>query len=144
MKPAALGIAFSSGTVSVAVGPASDPGMAAHAPLAGLAGTDLSRRFRYWRGSSGGRYLFSVFPLGPRPCPDGCPRFEGAIILGVAHRQGDERQILCIGQTGRLPDPYAEGGCVQGAIAAGANEIHVHLLTEGHAARAAIIRDLEA
>ena len=33
------------------------------APLAGLAGTDLSRRFRHWRGKSGRRHLFSVFPL---------------------------------------------------------------------------------
>ncbi len=143
MNEAALGSAVFGGSLSVAARPASASGLAVHAPLAGLAGTDLSRRFCYWRGSSGRRYLFSVFPLGQGRCADRCPRFEQAVVVAVAHRRDGDRQILFIGETGRHPDLFFEGGRLHRAIAAGANEIHVHLLAEDVRARAAIVRDLQ-
>ena len=118
-------------------------GPAIHAPLAGLAGTDLSRRFCYWRGASGHRYLFSVFRLGSRKVEDRCPGFERAIVLAVAHGQNGEREIVCAGETGSEPQAYFESRGLQDAIAAGANEIHVHLLTRDLEARTAILRDLE-
>ena len=118
-------------------------GPAAHAPLAGLAGTDLSRRFCYWRGASGHRYLFSVFRLGSRNVEERCPGFERAIVLAVAHRHDGEREIVSAGETGGEPQAYFESRGLQDAIAAGANEIHVHLLTRDLDARIAILRDLE-
>ncbi len=118
-------------------------GPAAHAPLAGLAGTDLSRRFCYWRGTSGQRYLFSVFRLGSRKVEDRCPGFERAIVLAVAHRHDGEREIVSAGETGSEPQTYFESRGLQDAITAGANEIHVHLLTRDLDGRVAILRDLE-
>ena len=56
----------------------------ADAPLVGLEGSDLSARFRHWRGASGRRYLFSVFPLRSISASEGCPRYREAVILAVA------------------------------------------------------------
>ena len=144
MKHAALSSAFFASSAPVAAAAAHVGALSADTPVAGLAGTDLSRRFRYWRGSSGRRYLFSVFPLGQRRTVELCPRFEGAVILAVAHGRDDERRILCIEETGSRPDRFFESGRLREAVAAGANEIHVHLLTESPAAREALVEDLQA
>lgn len=112
------------------------------APLAALRGSDLSRRFRHWRGMSGRRYLFSVFPLGAAPSLDRCPRFDAAVVLAVKRGPDDGREILYLDQTGSVPDLVFEGTQLKAAIAAGANEIHVHLLTECAEGRLAILCDL--
>ncbi len=113
------------------------------APLAGLAGSDLSRRFRHWRGAGGRRYLFSVFPLDRPDAVDDMPRFADAVVLAV-HRHGEQRRILALDETGGLPDLFYFSTGFREAVAAGANEIHVHLLTEDPTARAAMLRDLAA
>ena len=120
------------------------PALTAHAPLAGLAGTNLSRRFCYWRGASKRRYLFSVFPLESGKLEDPCPRFQQAVVLAVVNTPGREREIVCAGDTGEHPDGFFDSGRMQRAIAAGTNEIHVHLLTEDPDGRRAIVPDLEA
>ncbi len=122
--------------------PTGIPGI--HAPLAGLAGSDQSQRFRYWRGASGRRYLFSVFPIGSRRSIDLCPRFDNAVVLAVKHGAGDEREILCLDQTGTIPDLFFDGQQLRDAVAVGGNEIHVHLLTEHAEGRLAMLRDLAA
>lgn len=115
-----------------------DAGRIGAAPLAGLAGSPLEPRFRYWRGASGRRYLFSVFPA-PGSCGgDAVPRFENAVSLAVARGAGDARVILAVVETGSLPD--APDGA--DALACGADEIHVHLLATSATERAAIRRDL--
>lgn len=112
------------------------------APLAGLAGTDLSRRFRHWRGASGRRHLFSVFPLGePAPGED-APRFADAVVMAVGRDEAGQPRILALAETGLQPDRFYEGRAFRAALRAGADEIHVHLLADGAAARAAVLRDL--
>jgi hypothetical protein len=120
------------------------PVAASAAPLAGLAGTDLSRRFRHWRGASGKRHLFSVFPLGmPLPGED-APRFAEAVIMAVGRDAAGVPCILALDETGPLPDLFYDSARFRAAVAAGAEEIHVHLLAESAEARRAVLRDLAA
>ena len=113
------------------------------APLAGLAGTDLSRRFRHWRGTSGRRHLFSVFPVGePAPGED-APRFADAVVMAVGRDAGGAPCILALDETGPLPDLFYDSAPFRAALAEGAHEIHVHLLAAGPAGRAAVLRDLD-
>ena len=117
---------------------------ASNEPLAGLVGSDLSRRFRHWKGVSGRRYLFSIFPL---PCPasiDEAPRFHDAVVLGVVLDGAGDRRILVADETGALPDLFYGSSQFHDAVAAGANEVHVHLLTDDAGGRAALLRDLDA
>ncbi|RYB06671.1 hypothetical protein [Lichenibacterium ramalinae] len=117
---------------------------ASAAPLAGLAGTALARRFRHWRGGSGKRHLFSVFPLGA-PCPgEEAPRFADAVVLAVGRDAAGEPCILAMDETGPLPELFYDSARFRAALAAGAHEVHVHLLTDSAAGRAAVLRDLEA
>ena len=120
------------------------PVTASAAPLAGLAGTDLSRRFRHWRGVSGKRHLFSVFPIGtPLPGED-APRFADAVMLAVGRGSDGVPCILAVDETGPLPELFYDSARFRDAVAAGAEEIHVHLLSETAEARAAVMRDLDA
>lgn len=115
---------------------------ASAAPLQGLAGSDLSRRFRHWRGASGKRHLFSVFPLG-EPLPgEEAPRFADAVVLAVGRDAAGEPRILAVDETGALPELFYGSARFRAAAAAGATEVHVHLLADGPAARAAVVRDL--
>lgn len=118
------------------------PVAASAAPLAGLAGSDLSRRFRHWRGASGKRHLFSVFPLGaPLPGED-APRFADAVVMAVGRDTDGVPCILALDETGPLPDLFYESARFRAAVAAGAEEIHVHLLADSASARAAVMSDL--
>lgn len=120
------------------------PVTASAAPLAGLAGTDLSRRFRHWRGVSGKRHLFSVFPIGtPLPGED-APRFADAVMMAVGRGSDGVPCILAVDETGPLPELFYDSARFRDAVAAGAEEIHVHLLSETAEARAAVMRDLDA
>lgn len=124
--------------------PATPSPLPSAAPLAGLAGTDLARRFRHWRGASGKRHLFSVFPIGV-PCPgEEAPRFADAVVLAVGPDATGERRILAMDETGPLPELFYDSARFRAAMAEGADEIHVHLLTESAGGRAALLRDLDA
>ena len=115
--------------------------VAVAAPLAGLAGSPLARRFRHWRGASGKRHLFSVFPVGePR---EDAPRFAEAVVLAVGRDDAGVRRILAMDETGQLPELVYDSARFRDAIAAGADEIHVHLLTDSAEGRAALMRDLD-
>ena len=118
------------------------PGEAESLPLRGLAGSELARQFRYWRGRSGRRYLFSIFPLPPtrRDIAD-VPAFENAVLLAVAGGLGAGGTILAAIDADRWPDPGAVLPLAE-AVAGGADELHVHLLTCDAAERAAIRFDL--
>ena len=112
-------------------------------PLVGLVGSDLSRRFLHWRGVSGRRYLFSIFPLHRATSIDEAPRFHDAVVLAVLRDAAGERRILMADETGALPDLFYASAQLRTAVAAGANEIHVHLLAEDNLGRAALLRDLD-
>ncbi len=125
------------------------PVTASATPLAGLAGTELSRRFRHWRGASGRRHLFSVFPVVPAWSSGGpasgedAPRFADAVVMAVGRDAEGTPRILALDETGPLPDLFYDSSLFRAALAEGAEEVHVHLLADGPAARSAVLRDLE-
>ncbi len=112
------------------------------AALIGLEGSDLSDRFRHWRGLSGQRYLFSVFSLRSFTAIESCPRYGEAVVLAVARGEGGARRILWAGQTGSLPELVFDGDVMRDALARGANEVHMHLLAKDQVARETMIRDI--
>lgn len=120
-----------------------DRRLALNQPLVGLVGSDLARRFLHWRGASGRRYLFSIFPLHRATSIDEAPRFHDAVVLAVVRDAAGERRILVADETGALPDLFYTSAQLRDAVAAGANEIHVHLLAESVSGRAALLRDLD-
>jgi hypothetical protein len=87
----------------------------------------LGERMHAWRGASGQRYVVSVYP------PEAAPDYEDAVVLHIA-RASDSRRIL------RIVD---DQDCVF-AQPGDADEVHVHLMARGAAARAALIADLLA
>jgi hypothetical protein len=87
----------------------------------------LGERVHAWRGASGQRYVVSVYPA------DAAPDYEDAVVLHIA-RASDSRRIL------RIVD---DRDCVFDEPG-DADEIHVHLMARGAAARAALIADLLA
>ena len=111
-------------------------------PLVGLVGSDLSSRFLHWRGASGRRYLFSIFPLHRKASIDEAPRFHDAVVLAVVRDAAGDRRILVADESGALPDLFYASAQLRDAVAAGANEIHVHLLTDEVSGRAAVLEDL--
>jgi hypothetical protein len=123
------------------------------APLVGLAGSDLSPRFRWWRGVTGRRYMFSVFRLPPERCGsapadatarlDHVPRYDQAVVLAVACEAEEERRVVYMGETGTLPDVVFGGEALHQALRQGADEIHIHVLTEDAAGRRAMLSDLQ-
>jgi hypothetical protein len=91
-------------------------------PLAAPENSALSSRFHFWRGASGRRYVCSVFP------PERLPAYERAIALFV-------------GKNGEVVGVAA--GCADKSALADADQVHVHLASDG-AALAAAFRDLSA
>ena len=129
--------------VETTVSPPSHHRPALNQPLVGLVGSDLSRRFLHWRGASGRRYLFSIFPLHHAASIDEAPRFHDAVVLAVMRDAAGERRILVADETGALPDLFYASAQLRDAVAAGANEIHVHLLADDVSGRGAVLRDLD-
>ncbi|WP_137388275.1 hypothetical protein [Rhodoligotrophos defluvii] len=93
-------------------------------------------RFWYWNGSSGRRYIHSVFRLGD------CPPFPGAIYLAVRRERSGQRVVCAIGrfssvlEASSLPSGLADRH--------GVNEVHVHLLAETEPEVEATLADLSA
>lgn len=112
------------------------------APLASLAESDLTGRFRHWHGVSGRRYLFSIFSVGDLAALDQCPRYEDTILLAVIRAEDGSRTVALAAPTGPLPDLVFEGEALRAAVAAGVNEIHMHLLARDEASRDAVMRDI--
>ena len=135
--------------VTPAIDPAADIGSRALAvrtsesdrPLAGLAGSPLSGRFRHWCGISGSRYLFSTFPLLSVDRLDDLPRYAEAVLLAVRRCEDGTRSILMAVDTGTVPDLIFEGRALRDAVASGANEVYMHLLADSAPMRQAIVED---
>jgi hypothetical protein len=104
--------------------------------LAALEGNALARRFRYWRGASGRRYLFSVYN------PASCPAYEDVVLIVAAVAESGERRILSIIDTGALPELAVARAREIATSPDMRVEHHVHLLAGSRAERAATIDDL--
>jgi hypothetical protein len=106
----------------------------ASAPLSALAGEALGSRFRSWRGSSGRRYVFSVYDA------QTCPAYENALMIVAEATAEGGRRLISIGDTGCLPDLALAKAR---RVGAGAGlEFHVHLLARSRVERIAAISDL--
>ena len=102
--------------------------------LAALADGSLAAQFRYWRGASGRRYVFSVYDK------VSCPAYDHAVLIAVTKEASGRRQIVFIADTGALPElVVAEAIRVAGG---GAVELHTHLLAASAVARAEVVADL--
>lgn len=106
--------------------------------LAALADTALASRFCTWKGRSGRRYVFSVYP-GPR-----CPAFRDALLLAAVRDNDGRRRAISICDTGPFPE-VAVSRFERHARDFGAGlEFHLHLLARSLAERSAAILDLGA
>ena len=93
-------------------------------------------RFLAWHGRSGRRITVSVYH------PDDCPDYEHVTAFAVRRAADGGRRILLAVDLGAFPSLVLGGPLVRGALDAGANEIHLHLLADTPAQRAAVIADL--
>jgi hypothetical protein len=102
--------------------------------LASLADGSLAAHFRYWRGASGRRYVFSVYDK------VSCPAYDHAVLIAVTKEASGRRRIAFIADTGSLPElVLAEAIRVAGE---GAVELHTHLLAASTVERAEVVADL--
>jgi len=114
-----------------------------NAPLESLAGGALAARFHAWRGASGRRYVFSVFPANCDEPDAGLPDFADSIAIAAAiDRSGGRRLVaLCRCESGSNLEIRA--AFIGKALAAGAVEWHVHLLATEPELRRAVLSDIE-
>lgn len=93
--------------------------------------------FLFWTGSSGARYVHTIYPLFD------CPPLDCANYILVKRHSGGRRTVVSIGRaaqdgaTGSLADVRRH------AADLGANEVHVHLLAGSATASRAIETDLK-
>ena len=108
------------------------------AALAALAGMPISSRFCSWKGRSGQRYVFSVYP------PSQCPAFCGAILLAVAREAKGRRRVLSVRETGAFREPAVAKSRRDLESFGAASELHLHFLARSPDERAAAVADLTA
>jgi hypothetical protein len=104
--------------------------------LAALAGLPISSRFCSWKGRSGRRYVFSVYPARE------CPAFCDAILLAAVRDLKGRRRVLSVRETGAFPEPAVAEAQRELTGFGPAAELHVHLLARSPEERAAAVADL--
>ncbi|MGO4175381.1 hypothetical protein [Bosea sp. TAF32] len=102
-------------------------------PLRSTAGLG-ERRFTAWRGRSGRRYVASVFSIDDVHALG----FIDAVLLAVS----PDRRIIAARDSGPFGVEAALSRWQRAIMAAGAAEIHVHLLAEDGLSRRAALLDL--
>ncbi len=93
-------------------------------------------RFCAWRGRSGRRYVTSIYGF------DACPDYEHVVALAVRRAPDGSRTALAGIDLGAFPMVALDNAAMRAAREQGANEVHLHLLAETAAGRAAAIEDL--
>lgn len=121
--------------------PARACGAGSDAPLAGLASSPLSDRFRNWRGRSGRRYVFTVFRLDAGL--DRLPVEADAVVIAVLREPDGTRRRLWVDETGHDPRAFFGAERVRFLAARSGAELHVHLLAETAADRRAVADDIQ-
>jgi hypothetical protein len=102
--------------------------------LAALADGSLAAQFRYWRGASGRRYVFSVYDK------VSCPAYDHAVLIAATKEASGRRQVIFIADTGASPEAVlAEAIRVAGDRPV---ELSIHLLAVSAVARAEVVADL--
>ncbi len=98
----------------------------------------VTQPFHYWRGASGQRYLHTVFPLFD------CPLMPKVNYILVQCDRDGTRRPLDIGQTVSDADSLNLAHLRRKAALLGANEIHIHFLSETVRERASAEADLSS
>lgn len=98
----------------------------------------VTQPFHYWRGASGARYLHTVFALIE------CPLMGKVNYILVRRDRDGTRRPLDIGQTISDCDSLNLAHMRRRAALLGANEIHVHFLTETARQRSLAEADLSS
>lgn len=96
-----------------------------------LLDTELARRFCYWRGLSGRRYIHTIYPAAA------CPPLSGALYLAVAAEADGGKRVLV---AGRFP-PFFE---LMPTFPKACTEVHAHLLAGSDAEARMALEDLTA
>jgi hypothetical protein len=96
---------------------------------------DMKERFFYWQGSSGLKYIHSVYDV------DACPPLPGAIYVAVK-RSGALRIAMTVGRFAAFWDKTLDGDDLQRLETMGADEVHVHLLAKSSEIAESIKTDL--
>jgi hypothetical protein len=125
-----------------------DPALRRNAPSNGpltcLTDNALAKRFHAWSGTSGRRYICSVFPLNAEEPEAGLPDFADAIVIAVGNDAGLRRPLAFFefsGETVEKSEQQRE--FVDKALASSVQEWHIHLLATDPAHRQAVKADLE-
>ncbi len=109
-----------------------DDFQAGYAPANTVKKSHIGKRFYYWLGASGERYLHTVFAI------DADFYSPGANLIVVRREPDGARIPLFIGRVGQLTDQ--EINHLQQFQ--GANELHIHLMTMGDVAVNRVVEDL--
>ena len=96
-----------------------------------LLDAELARRFCYWRGRSGRRYIHTIYDAAS------CPPLPGALYLAVAGGADGGKRVLA---AGRFP-PFFE---LMPSLPEGCTEVHAHLLAASAAEARLALQDLKA
>lgn len=106
------------------------------AALAALAGTSIADRFCSWIGSSGRRYVFSVYSAAE------CPAFRDAVLLAAVRDMTGQRRAILARDTGAFPEPVVAKAQRELRAYGPRVELHLHLMAASPAERAATVADL--
>ncbi len=99
-------------------------------------GLDLGHGFHYWQGLTGTSYLHSVYQL------QDCPELPKANYIMVKKLENGDVVPLCMGQTVDDATSLNLAHIRQKAARLGANEIHIHVLTDSARERDDVELDL--
>jgi len=103
-----------------------------YAPARTVKEAHFGKRFYYWLGASGERYLHTVFPI------DAGFHSPGANLIIVRREPDNTRVVLFVGCIGQLSDHEVD--CLR--TSQGANEQHIHLMAMGEDAIRRVADDL--
>jgi len=106
--------------------------IAGYAPAGSVKTAHFGKRFYYWLGASGERYLHTVFAM------DADFHYPGANLMIVRHEPNGERFVLFAGRAGQL----SPGEINHLRTYQGANEQHFHLMAMDDTAVEKIAADL--
>lgn len=107
-------------------------------PLRAFGSPSPALPFSAWRGRSGQRYVVTVYS------PEAVPDCEGAVLLAVTRDAAGERRITRVLALPATATPVAGISPAVTAMAAVADEVHLHLVAGGEAERRRAVADLDA
>lgn len=97
-----------------------------------------SQRFQFWSGASGERYIHTLYSLIE------CPEVPRATYLLIRRDGAGRRRVLSIGRTTHAAPSLNLAEIRQRGAQLGANEVHVHFLSDSERQRSIVEFDLRA